>query len=144
MTNLRNFAKHIRSVEKRIMEELNQAANDAALIVLDDLVNNTPVDTSNALSNWQISLGTPIMDERPPYFPGIKGSTREESAAATMAAGRFILRTKKPGEIIYLSNNAPYIVGLNEGLTSALNRGGFVERACEKGRNELKKVKLDL
>ncbi len=132
------------SLERRVAK-LDQQASDAAvqvaLTVLGDLVYITPVDTSQALSNWQVNLNDPASDKIPPYYPGEQGSTQRASAQAALQAARAVLRGKKPGDTIYLSNVLPYIKRLNNGY-SAQAPAGFVERAVLLGRKQARKVKI--
>lgn len=133
------------SLERRV-DKLDKQASDAAvqvtLTILGDLVYVTPVDTSQALSNWQVELNDPASDKIPPYYPGEQGSTQRASAQATIQAARAVLRGKKPGDKIYLSNVLPYIRRLNDGY-SAQAPAGFVERAALLGRKHAKKVKIE-
>lgn len=96
--------------------------------MLEEMVYVTPVDTSQALSNWQVNLNNPAPDELPPYYPGEKGSTRGSSAREALEEGFRELTYKKPGQPIYLSNLVDYIKKLDEGSSSQFP-GGFVPRA---------------
>lgn len=93
----------------------------------------TPVDTSKALSNWQVGLGTAVDDQIGPIVPGEKGSTQGASSAAALAIAAAVLAVKKAGETIYISNALPYIRRLNdEGYSKQSDH--FVERAVQAGR----------
>ncbi len=87
----------------------------------------TPVDTSEALSNWQVFLNNPAPDNIPPYFMGKKGSTRGASIKAAIGAGKAELAYKKPGQPVFLSNLAPHIGKLDQGSSSQF-AGGFTPR----------------
>lgn len=117
-------------------------AISVALTVLGELVYKTPVDTSQALSNWQVSLISPlpIGGEIDPYFPGERGSSQRSSAQAAIEQARRVLNGKLPGDTIYLSNVLPYIVPLNNGH-SGQQAAGWVERATMLGRIQIKKRK---
>lgn len=99
-----------------------------ASAVLRDLVTVTPVDTSEALSNWQIGIGSRPATNIPPYAAGRFGSTRALSAGEAISEGEQKLRAKKPGQTIYISNVTPYIGELDRG-SSAQFAGGFTARA---------------
>lgn len=106
-----------------------------ALRMLEYLVDVTPVDTSQALSNWRVAVaGTgygalPI----PAYVPGEGGSTKEASAQAAIAAGRAALKGAVVGKPIAIINVVPYIGRLNEG-SSQQAPAGFVERSLIVGK----------
>lgn len=93
-----------------------------------ELVYVTPVDTSEALSNWQVSLNAPPAVNIPPYYPGIKGSTRRSSAEQAINEAEAALTVKEPGQTLFLYNLTPYIKRLDEGSSSQF-AGGFVPRA---------------
>lgn len=124
------------------MEKVEKKAalrvNAAALAIVRDLTVHTPVDTTRALSNWIVSIGQRDPSYIDPWVPGFAGSTKAASAAEVMALARLILKSRKPGQPIYISNNAPYIRRLNEGY-SKQEPAGFVERAVIVGRRELKR-----
>lgn len=118
-------------------DEIEKAASDlaigVALTIVGDLAIKTPVDTSKALSNWQVTLDNPANNTIPPYYPGSDGSTFSASAAETLSKAKIALRDKKPGESIFITNNLPYINKLNEG-SSKQEPAGFAERAILLGR----------
>lgn len=125
--------------------EVSKAASDHAvkvtLTILGDLVYKTPVDTSQALSNWDVTIGAPADDPHGAYFAGKHGSTYQQSAAQALAAAKDTLKHKKPGQTIYIANNLPYIRSLNSG-SSAQVPAGFVERALLLGRKMKASFKL--
>lgn len=132
------------SLEKRAKQldaVASKLAVEAAKAIVADLSEKTPVDTSNALSNWIVTLGQPSSNTIKPYFPGIYGSTKRSSAAQTRNEAEFVLGAKKPGQSIFITNNVDYIVGLNEG-SSKQQPAGFVERAVMIGRAKILKFKL--
>lgn len=124
---------------------IEQAASDAAvataLAIVGDLAYKTPVDTSQALSNWQVTLGSPAESKINAYYPGQRGSSQRASAAQVLNLAKAVLSQKKPGQPIYITNNLPYIRKLNEG-SSLQQPAGFVERAVLLGRLQARKFKL--
>lgn len=140
---LLQFAKEMRGTSKKLDKAASDLAAFVALEVTAELADVTPVDTSNAISNWQIGLGAPVTSEREPHYPGTKGSTEAMSEDATVIAAKVKLKNKKPGQIIYLSNNAPYIVDLDGGSSMQEPRG-FVKRAVDNGKELVRRAKLEL
>lgn len=138
---LLDLAKQLEARAAKLDEEASRLAIKTAETIVGDLVNVTPVDTSQALSNWQVSIGSPVDASIPPYYPGEKGSTQGASASAALAEARAMLKQKKPGQPIYISNVLRYISRLNEG-SSAQAPAGFVERAVLLGRRFLATAKL--
>lgn len=141
MANLLDLASRLRSTTKTIDEAGNLRKKKAALAMVKYLVNETPVDTSQALSNWQVGLGRPVMAEIGPHVPGTAGSSAGASRAAAIAAAEATLAQAKPGQPVYLSNLLPYIRALNNG-SSKQHPGGFVEASIIIGRKANLDTKL--
>lgn len=140
-TDFASFADKLDKIAANLPKAASDGAVSVATTILGDLVIVTPVDTSAALSNWQIGLGTPIDSPIDPYYPGIQGSTYTVSGQEALAAGKAKLVNKIPGQPIYISNVLPYIQRLNEGY-SGQAPAGFVERAALIGALIIKKIKL--
>lgn len=115
----------------------NKLAQEVATEVVTDLIEVTPVDTSNALSNWQVRLGNATRATIEPYFPGIFGSTHGQSTNAATLAALAVIQGKKPGKPLYISNNVDYIEKLNAG-SSRQAPAGFVQISILKGRRKLR------
>lgn len=125
---LKGLSKRMRERAKSIPELGNELAKAGTLAMLEEMIEVTPVDSTEALSNWQVNLGNPAADELEPYVRGQKGSTRGASADKTLAEGRTELQYKKPGQPIFLSNLAGHIADLDKGSSTQFP-GGFVPRA---------------
>lgn len=138
---LLDLAERLQKLGESIEQQASDAAVDVAFAVLENLVMVTPVDTSEALSNWQISLGETSYNKLPPYVPGYLGYTAAASQREAIAAAKRQLANKKPGQSIFISNNAEHIVKLNEG-SSAQAPAGFVERAALIGHIRAKNIKI--
>lgn len=126
---------------KAIDKAASQTAVDTALAIVGDLAYKTPVDTSQALSNWQVTLDEPASAFIGPHYPGELGSTQRASAQETINRAKAVLAAKKPGQKIFITNNAPYIKRLNDGY-SGQQPAGFVERAVLIGRKIIAKFKI--
>lgn len=138
---LLDLATSLEKKAKAIDEAASKLAVDTALTIVGDLAFKTPVDTSQALSNWIVTLETPSSDKIKPHFPGEGGSTQRASAAETINQARAILAKKKPGQKIYITNNLPYIRRLNDGYSKQAT-AGFVERSVLIGRKMRKNFKI--
>lgn len=97
-----------------------------------ELLETTPVDTSKAISNWQVSLGSPSKGTYPAYAEGKKGSTKDQSIGRALIEGNNMIERKKPEDDIYIHNDLDYIMKLEEGHSP--QNSGFVERAVQKGK----------
>jgi hypothetical protein len=111
---------------------LDQIASEktvaAATAILRDLTAVTPVDVSTAISNWQVRLNAPAASKVTAYYPGAKGSTREPSGTEALDQGIAILKQKRPGDVVHITNVLPYIRRLDEGYSKQAP-AGFVERS---------------
>ncbi|UAG58578.1 hypothetical protein Kaya_041 [Pseudomonas phage Kaya] len=139
--SLLDLADRLEKKAKAIDEAASQNAVDTALAIVGDLAYKTPVDTSQALSNWRVTLDSPATGTIAPHYPGLQGSSQRASAAETINAAKSVLANKKPGQAIFITNNLPYIRRLNDGY-SAQAPAGFVERAVLIGRKMRKKFKI--
>lgn len=125
---LKDLADSMRKRAKGLDTLASDIAVEGTKAMLQELVDVTPVDTSTALSNWQVNLGNPAADELPAHVMGKFGSSRGASADKAVAEGLAELQYKKPGQPIFLSNLTPYIGDLDSG-SSRQFAGGFVPRA---------------
>lgn len=114
-------------------EVTNNLSIEATDIILNDLLSTTPVDSGKAISNWQIGLDAPPTERLDAYYPGKYGSTALICREAALEAAQAVLKAKKPGQTVYISNLLPYIRRLNDGW-SEQEPAGFVERAMLLGR----------
>lgn len=118
--------------------EANERVKSTAVAMIQSLTLNTPVDTSQALSNWVVGLGNVDPSFIDPWVPGEKGSTRTQSAGEALKIAKLIIRDKKPGQTLYISNSAPYIIGLEE-ETISRQPGRMVAKALIIARVQLHK-----
>lgn len=138
---LLDLADSLATRRKAIGQAANEAAKKVALTVISDLAYKTPVDTSQAISNWVLTIGRRAVSTIKPHFPGKHGSSYRASAAETIALAKVQLQSKKPGQVIWIQNLLPYIKRLNDGY-SAQQPAGFVERAVLLGRLTIAKFKI--
>ncbi|QZA70460.1 minor tail protein [Erwinia phage AH03] len=133
MATLRDLSKRLRTLSKEIPKQVNQLKVDVALTIQADLAKETPVDTTKAVSNWKATRIAPFPNDVEPYFPGFYGYTAYKSIQASIADAEVNLKGTKPGETVFIVNNADYIKDLNEG-SSKQAPAGFVEASIVKGR----------
>lgn len=139
--NLNDLATRLRQRAKDLPEKVNRLAVKVTTTIVNDLAHVTPVDTSQAISNWQVGIGEAPGGNISPHFPGRHGSTYGPSSQQTIEEALAILKGKRPGQVIYLSNGLLYITRLNEG-SSAQAPAGFVERGVLLGRLVIAKTKV--
>lgn len=142
MASLSDLATRMQKLAVAIPNNVNELKKKIALTIENDLVYVTPVDTSQALSNWTVSLIPLTSDSfRAPYYPGEQGSTRGPSAQEAIDAAQAVLAGVKAGQAVYVGNAAPYIQRLDEGYSSQ-EPAGFVSRAILLGRKVVESAQI--
>lgn len=74
--------------------------------VLDVATSLTVIDTSKAVSNWQVSLDSPINIGIGAHVKGKGGDTGNASITVAKTDARNELRNKKVGQSIFIVNNS--------------------------------------
>jgi len=143
MKTLLDLADRMEKLAVDIPIAASLAVSEVATVIGTDLVHKTPVDESTAISNWIMHLEEPWDLKIDAYRLGSQGSTYEASAAEALIQHAQVLKQKKPGETIFLSNNAEYIRDLNQG-SSRQAPLGFIERSVFLGRKFGRTLKLRL
>lgn len=117
-----------------LTKNVNVLTRNTARAILNRLSVSTPVDTGEAVSNWQVALNGPPANPLPPYVPGEGGSTRSMNAKAMLQTARSIIPKfyAVNGDTLFIGNTAPYIERLNKG-SSTQAPAGFVEDAILAG-----------
>lgn len=141
--NLLSLSKRMQRIKRAIPEEVHRVKKEVAEAVATDLIRVTPVDVTEALSNWQVGINSPPSFPLPAIYPGKAGDTESASEQAAIEHAKRVLLDSRPGEKLYVSNLAGHIVYLNDG-SSAQEPAGFVHRAVIVGRVVLRKARLKL
>lgn len=128
MKTLLDLAAYCRKEGASIEKSASDYAVKLAEEILNDWVIVSPVDTSNLVSNFVVTLGAPATIVIDPYVAGKAGSTREESSTAALAAGLAVLKDKLPGVPIYITNNVHYAQYINDG-TPYITAVDYIARA---------------
>jgi|688.fasta_scaffold777359_2 hypothetical protein len=142
VTTLNGLAKRMRSLSKDIARETNEIAKQTANVVLETLVIAMPVDTSQAVSNWQIGLGSPNTNTIGPHYPGKGGSTRNQSSTQTLSIGRILISSKKPGVALHITNAVDYIEKIDASGGSSMP--GFSSKGINAGVRFAASAKLKI
>ena len=131
----------MRKLNRRLEFVAGKITREAASIVVDVLVDKTPIDTTKAVSNWQVGINRPVRSIIPPHFPGKNQSTAFASTRETKyLAGQEIQNYISHGSI-WISNNVHYIQGLNNGTISA-QASQFVEAAVFSAQIKLQNLDI--
>jgi len=103
------------------------------------LLQLTPVDTGRAVGNWQVTIGAPAAGTIDSGFGKAKGSGANRASAEAGASRRALSGVSglRFGQSIWITNNLPYIVVLNDG---GVNRTAhhMLERALDNARRSIR------
>ena len=125
---MRTIASQLKMFKKQTNERILTGKKNLAGAILYYLGNETPVDTSKAMSNWIVNLKTARSEIVPPHFLGEQGSTSGRSLSAMMSEGLAIIGNAKIGEKIFITNSVDYLILLNQGHSSQA-QAGFIQNA---------------
>lgn len=114
------FAREMNSLANIVAGNIPKLQAQVAQNVVNHVALETPVLTGQASGNWKTSIDAP--DTSYDAGPNPEGGTK----SAKMA--RAVLPSLQLGQTVYISNNVPYIVDLNNG-SSAKAPQNFVETA---------------
>ena len=120
---LNKFTRDLSAFNAGIEEEVNEVKRKAALQVLASVTLATPVDSGRARGNWNVSIDTPVTSS---------SENTDKSGGSTIGKGSGVISRVLPGGTIYITNNLPYIVSLNDGSSKQAPKK-FVERAVQAG-----------
>jgi hypothetical protein len=141
MGDLLTLASRMKQLQKDLPEATGNLTIEVAERVAEGLVSSppegTPVDTSQAMSNWQGSVGSPRRSFIAAHSTGESGSTAGISRGNVMVALLAAMRVRKIGQVIYISNNAPYIRRLAYEGHSKQSPPGWVEGSVLRARKWL-------
>ena len=140
MASLLTLSKRMEKLNRELPRKVNDIAKRVSKEVLKTIAEEAPVDTSQAISNFQIGFGEANFTNLPPHYPGRAGSTREASLAETITVGNINIDGKLPGVPLHISNGLPYIVDIN--TPGGSSRPLFKEAALAAGYQALDKEKL--
>lgn len=138
---MRTLHKAFTKQKQEIKQRANVAKIRLAQAVAFNLIMETPVDTSTALSNWLAGIRNPKSKKVKAHFVGIDGSTHSQSSSIAYAVANTVIQRAKVGQTIFISNNIEYINLLNQGYSKQAPVN-FIELAVAKSVNQLKGMKL--
>lgn len=122
-TNANQFGTEVRHFASRLLPEQQELfIKKLGFEMLTRLILKTPVDTGHARTNWIVSLGDPSEAE-------VGGE--DQSGQATIARGATEIGKVGPFELLWITNNVPYIERLEDGWSSQAPNGMLAETFAE-------------
>lgn len=131
--SLKQFGIDITARAVAIPARADAVTRQIALAIDRTLVLATPVDTERARANWQATIGAPAT--------GTVDSGYGKGSAGPIAAASSVIATYKGGDTIFLANNLPYIVPLNNGHSKRAP-AGFIEASLASVERAARRAKL--
>ena len=120
--SLRNFGLQLDSFVNAVKEAHTENVRSVAQVAITEVVGFTPVDTSQARTNWVPTLNSPFLGTVP-FAEGHRGSTAGAAFTATQRAMSLVRNQCRFGDSIYIRNNVPYIEELEAGKSSQAPSG---------------------
>ena len=123
------FRRRMKILSEITLGNVEKRVRKAALAADQVAVLATPVDTGRARANWRVGVGT--------NPAGFDPDASDPSGASAIAQGATAIGGWKSGNgSIYISNNVPYIIPLDEG-SSAQAPSGMSAAAIQAARKFL-------
>lgn len=117
---------------ENILVQLENTVSDfskrLSITAASTLIRSTPVDTGRARSNWLVGIDQSREDTIDAYFPGSGGNTSGPNVTRAINEAISRIELQRGFQSIFISNNLPYIIRLNEG-SSFQAPSGFVQSA---------------
>ncbi len=106
-------ARGVRGYRLGLMRALERVRKGAAVEAFSGAISDTPVLSGRARGNWQFSKSAPAQGE-------IEGVRTEAVTGAEARAG---VLDSGPNDVVYLTNNLPYIDALERGTSRKAPNG---------------------
>ena len=109
-----SFADQVARFEKDALRKMNLAVRKISLEIFSRVILKSPVDTGRFRGNWQVAIGS---------VPSGTLELDDKTGTATVSKADLKLVGAGAGDTIYLANNLPYAVRLEEGYSTQAPAG---------------------
>ena len=124
-------------VDQQISNPIRRAAGETGMVLRFVHQFTQPPSSASARSGWTASLDSPFMGE-PDYTAGSRGSTAAEAIQINEGNIRSTADAYTFGRKLFIRNNVPYIVILEEGGSPRQAPGGMMSFAIDAALQEMK------
>lgn len=138
--NPQEFVRKISAFAKKTNEQILALQKNMALRVYADIIQDTPVDSGLARSNWMLSVSVPNVSTTDVVTPGMEKEKINKKAVKDSALGSLV--NMKRGQTIYITNSLPYILRLEYGWSKQAPQG-MVRKALAKWTEVYKDALVD-
>ena len=132
MQTLKDLARKMKNLKKDVPEQAVYVVQGVVAKLSYSLIHTTPVDTSQALSNWRVGLNLAPLGNVKAHREGQYGSTRSVSQSIAYTLALQSIQRYRSGKILYIVNNLDYIEALEQG--KSYQRKHFVKTSLEEAR----------
>jgi hypothetical protein len=124
-------------IDKEIKARANNSVISATVVVVDELSDIMPVDTSLDMFNWQIPINESITTANNAFYMDSEWVTKNLSKRAVVNSTPSTFKERVLGSTIYTQNNIQYIKKLDERNLTQFS-GEFIPKTLIIFRNELR------
>jgi hypothetical protein len=114
------------SIVNRVNRRIDTQIRKSTIELFGSVIKMTPVDTGRAKGNWQCTIGSPATSE----IERDDGS-KKDSLSSSKAYEEVVKTVPRSGNVVWLSNNVPYIRNLEYG-SSQQALSGMVRVSLER------------
>ena len=121
----RNFSQSIQGFAANLThKKARLVIQKVGMEALTRLVRKTPVDTGRARGNWQVSIGSPLVDYDDEKKDPSGGEAETTSGGmSVIMAGQGKMKDAPLDSVIWITNNVPYIEILDSGRSNQAPTG---------------------
>ena len=138
--DFKNLDKVILKWEKNFDKSSLAARKKSGSVFLDSVVDGTPQDTGETVSNWRVNRNAAPQGVIPAYFPGKKGSQVNANKVAAKSLGKTEIRALKRDQNLIIANNSVVVGLLEAGFSKQAPRGNIVAMAVAKALKTYKGI----
>jgi hypothetical protein len=129
------FTINMAKFNVQTLEQADMIRRKIILEVLRGVVKRTPVDSGRARGNWQASISKPISREV---------DRKDKTGSSTVSEESGTVQSSSPDDTLYLTNNVPYILILEDGRSNQAPNGmlkvtlaqfPYIVKESERGTN---------
>ena len=112
--NTVEFMQSFNTNVERTKKNYDQAFRAMALQLFGSIITRTPVDEGRARGNWQVTINSPANGEL---------ETTDKGGQRTLATGSRSIASRTGEQVLYFTNNLPYIQRLENGWSQQAPSG---------------------
>jgi len=130
-----DFAADVAKFGAETLKKKDLAVRKITLEVFSRVILRSPVDTGRFRGNWQAAVGN---------IPSGTLELDDKSGTATVSKAAAATMGVKAGDIIYLANNLPYAMPLEEGHSQSQAPNGMVALTAQEFKSIVDAVGIEL